>query len=271
MIIDDGSADHIKSLVESWVASGELDINYRWQANQGKTAAVNRGIELARGRFTTIIDDDDRFVENALGRLLQHWQDMPDHEREGFSGVVGLCAFEDGRIVGDRYPADPFDCDPVELAYIHKIAGDKHGLLRTDVLREFLFPLRDLRGHVIDALVWNRMALKYDERHVNEIVTIKEYRPEGITARERELLIRGAPATSQFFLEESQLPHPLPRRTRLRSYANYARYSFHAGAGLRRQAQEVSSKTAWGALVPLGFGLYVRDLWRMAVLSRRTR
>ena len=71
--------------------------------------------------------------------------------------------------MGDRYPADPFDCDPVELAYIHKIAGDKHGLLRTDVLREYPFPFEDLRGHVIDALVWNRMALKYDERHVNEI------------------------------------------------------------------------------------------------------
>ena len=56
VIIDDGSADHIKSLVESWVASGELDINYRWQANQGKTAAVNRGIELARGR----VHDDNR-------------------------------------------------------------------------------------------------------------------------------------------------------------------------------------------------------------------
>ena len=191
------------------------------------------------GEFTTIIDDDDRFVENALGRLLQHWQDMPDHEREGFSGVVGLCAFEDGRIVGDRYPADPFDCDPVELAYIHKIAGDKHGLLRTDVLREFPFPFEDLRGHVIDALVWNRMALKYDERHVNEIVTIKEYRPEGITARERELLIRGAPATPSSSSRSRSFPIRCPVAPALRSYANYARYSFHAGAGLRRQAQEV--------------------------------
>ncbi len=271
VIIDDGSGDHVRNLVKSWIPSGELDINYRWQANQGKPAAVNRGIELARGEFTTIIDDDDRFVENALERLLQHWRSLPADERNGFSGVIGLCAFEDGRIVGERYPTDPFDCDPVELSYVYKIAGDKHGLLRTDVLREFPYPFAGLRGHVIDALVWNRMALKYRERHVNEIITIKEYRPEGITARERGLLIRSAPATRQFFLEESQLPHPLSRRTRARSYANYSRYSIHAGVGMRRQMGEVHSKPAWAAVLPLGFGLYLRDLWRISRESRRTR
>ena len=271
VIIDDGSGDYIKNLVESWIASGDIDINYRWQANQGKPVAVNRGIELARGEFTTIIDDDDRFVENALERLLHHWRVMRNGERKAFSGVIGLCAFEDGRIVGDRYPSDPFDCDPVELAYVHKIAGDKHGLLRTDVLREFPYPFEDLRGHVIDALIWNRMALKYRERHVNEVITIKEYRPEGITARERGLLIRAAPATRQFFLEEAQLPHRLSTRTRLRSYANYARYSFHAGAGLRAQARDVPSIATWAALSPFGFALYLRDLWRMAVLRRRIR
>ena len=269
IVVDDGSGEEVGRLVESWVAAGEIDVVYRWQENRGKHVAVNRGVELARGEFTTIIDDDDRFVENALERLLHHWREMPEEERQGFSGVIGLCVFEDGTLVGDRFPSDPFDCDPVELAYVYKVAGDKHGLLRTEVLREFPYPFETMRGFVVDALVWNRMALKYRERHVNEVVTVKDYRADGITARERSLLIRSAPATSQFFLEESQLPHPLTLRKRARSYANYARYSLHAGRGLVEQSRAVRSKVAWAAALPVGAVVYAADRVRLARANGR--
>jgi glycosyltransferase involved in cell wall biosynthesis len=270
VIVDDGSGEQVSRVVRGWIEAGDLDIVYRWQENQGKAAAVNHGVELARGEYTSIIDDDDRFVENALERLLGHWRAMSADEREGFSGVVGLCAFEDGTIVGDSYPSDPLDCDPVELSYVYRVRGDKHGLLRTDVLREFPYPFAGRGRHVIDAIVWHRMALKYRERHVNEVVTIKEYRPEGITARERGLLIESAPATRQFFLEEAALPHGLPRRTRARSYVNFARYSHHAGVGIRRQLREVRSRPRLVLTWPVGYGLYLRDRRRMAA-SRRIR
>lgn len=262
VILDDGSEDHTPALVQEWISAGDMEITYRRQANSGKHVAVNRGIELARGAFTTIVDSDDWLVPQSLEQMLACWNGIQAELRPSFSGVVGLSAYEDGRVIGDRYPADPLDCDPVELTYFYGVTGDKHGLFRTDVYREFPFPFEDLRSYVAESLVWNRMALKYQERHVNQVFLIKEYQPGGITDSAPELSIRAALATRQLFLEEVRLPHPLPARTRVRSCVNYVRYSLHSSVGLARQAREVPSVARWAALAPLGIGLYLRDLWR---------
>ncbi len=268
MIVDDGSGDETPALVQGWMDEGRLDIRYRRQENRGKHVAVNRGVEMARGELVTIIDSDDWFVPNALELLLGHWHRIPTAERQGFSGVVGLCAYEDGRVIGDRYPSDPLDCDPAELTYVHGVTGDKHSLLRADVLRRFPFPFEDLRAYVTEALVWNRMALEFRERHVNEIVVIKEYLPEGISASGLRHVVRGAPATRQFFLEEARLPRPLTRRRRIRAHTGYVRFSHHAGVGIRQQLEEAPSKAAWLAVYPLGLALYVRDRWRLGERGR---
>jgi glycosyltransferase involved in cell wall biosynthesis len=260
IIVDDGSQDDTEMLVKSWIDEGTLQILYRRQANLGQYAAVNRGVELARGEFTTTVDSDDWLVPDALERLLAHWRAIPEHEQQNFSGIVGLCAYEDGRIVGDPFPSDPLDCDPAELAYVHGVAGDKHSLLRTAVLREFPFPFEG--AYVSPGLVWNRMALKYRERHVNQVAKIVEYQSEGLTDDSLKLQIRTPLPMRQFFLEELRLPHRLPLRRRLRSYANYTRFSLHARLGVRVQAKEAPSTATWGLIAPLGTLLYIRDRLR---------
>jgi glycosyltransferase involved in cell wall biosynthesis len=261
VIVDDGSEDDTEELVESWVQQGALEIRSLRQSNLGQYAAVNLGVQHARGNFTTLIDSDDWFEASALETLLRHWNTIPPAERAGFSGVVGLCAFDDGRIVGDEFPSDPLDCDPAELAYLYQVQGDKHSMLRTEALREFPFPSDG--SYVSPQLVWNRMALRYRERHFNEVVKVVEYQPGGLTDRGLELQVRSPLPIRQFFLEELRLPHPIPRRRRLRSHANYVRFSLHAGIGLRGGMSEAPSKAAWLMLLPLGFALYVRDRWRL--------
>ncbi len=263
VIVDDGSDDDTEPLAQSWMAAGGLEIRYRRQANKGKHVALNRGIEIARARFTTMVDSDDWLPPDSLERMLAWWDSIEADRRHLFSGVIGLCSDETGAIIGDRYPSEPFDCDPVELAYVYRISGDKHGMLRTEVLREFPFPFEEGRGFVSEALVWNRMALRYVERHVNEVFRIVEYQSDGLTSRARELMIESAAASRQFFLEELLLPHDLSRRQRSRSLANYVRFSFHARVGLPGQSRSVPSRAGWAALLPLGLGLYLRDRWRL--------
>lgn len=272
LIVDDGSDDETESLVRGWMAAGDVEIEYRRQpTNRGMHVAVNQGVQAARGTFVSLVGSDDWWVDNALERLVHHWNAIPEAERPRFSGVIGLCMYEDGRLVGDRYPSDPLDCDPVELHYLYRVSGDKQGMLRRDVWRDFPFPFEDLRGYIQDALVWNRMALKYVERHVNEVYLVKHYSAGGLSDRMLELMIQAAPATRQFFLEEAKLPHKLTRRQRTRSNANYIRFSIHSRTGLRRQVREAPSRGAWAVLWPLGAALFLRDRWRMRALARRNR
>jgi glycosyltransferase involved in cell wall biosynthesis len=263
IVVDDGSEDATESIVRAWMADEAVDIVYVRQPNRGKHVAVNRGVERARGELTTVIDSDDRYLPGALEVLTRRWYEIPLHDRPRFAGVRALCAFENGEIVGDEYPVDPLDCDAAELTHVHGVAGDKPILLRTEVLREFPFPFEHV-GYVTEALVWHRIALRYLERHVNEVVVIVEYRDDGLSARANELLVRGAPASRQYFLEEAQIPHRVSLRRRVRAHANYVRYSLHAATGLRQQLREAPSKGAWLGLAPLGVGLYLRDKRRFA-------
>lgn len=264
IVIDDGSDDDTGRIVQSWIDEGKLAIRYRHQPNRGKHVALNRGIEQACGHYTVVLDADILLPPNAFERMLATWETIPAGEREGFSAVVGLAADGSGRLLSERFPADPLDSDYAELIYVLQVAGDKMPMHRTAALREFPFPFEELRGLVTEAIVANRMALKYRERYVNEVWAITDYLPGGLSDRALELQIRSAPATRQFFLEEAQLPHRLSRRRRLRSYGNYVRFSLHADAGLREQLRDAPSKVRWLALAPVGYVLYRRDRRRFA-------
>jgi glycosyltransferase involved in cell wall biosynthesis len=271
IVVDDGSSDDTEALVRGWIAEGKLDIRYRYQENTGQYAAVNRGVEMARGTYITLLDSDDWFLPDTIEALLDIWYSIPESERDGFSGAVGLCAYEDGRIVGDRYPSDPLDCDQAELFYIHGVLGDKHSILRADVLKAYPFPFE---GEVVwPGIVWNRMALKYKERHVNRVVKILDYQETGLSYRALQLQVGSPLPMKQYYLEELQLPHRLPLRRRLRTTANYSRWSLHCGIGLREQAAAAPSKVAWLALFPVGLAVYLNDRRRFpeAAAARKAK
>jgi hypothetical protein len=271
IVVDDGSTDGTEELVRAWAAEGKLDIHFRWQENTGQYAAVNRGVEIARGEYITLLDSDDWFLPDTLEALLEMWYSIPESERPGFSGAVGLCAYEDGRIVGDRYPEDPLDCDQAELYYLHGVQGDKHSLLRTEVLKAYPFPYE---GEVVwPGIVWNRMALKYRERHVNRVVKILDYQETGLSNRALEIQVGSPLPMKQYYLEELRLPHRLPLERRLRTTANYSRWSFHCGIGLGKQLTDAPSKLGWAALLPLGFAVYLNDRRRFpeAFAAHRAR
>ena len=263
VIVDDGSRDNTGELVRTWQESSPgFAIQYHRKPNGGKHTTINPGVELARGEFMVILDSDDWLAPNALERMLSLWKDIPN--RSMYSGIVGLCAHPDGQVIGDRFPSDSFDSNAVDLTHTHHIQGDKISLSRTDVMREFPFPFQDLRGLVTESLVWHRIAQKYQERYVNEIFAYKEYLEEGLSDRALELQIQAAPATRLFHLELFQAKQHLTWKTRLKSLANYIRFSMHADQRMLETLQDSGSMIKCLALLPVGLALFIRDRKRFA-------
>ena len=67
ILVDDGSTDETKSLVECWP-----DVHYLHQQNQGAAAARNTGIQAARGDLLAFLDADDLWTPDHLRLLLPH-------------------------------------------------------------------------------------------------------------------------------------------------------------------------------------------------------
>jgi len=81
----DGSQDGTREMVDAFAAPYRLSCI--WQSNQGRAAACNAGIRIARGDVLVILDDD---MEPAPNCLEHHWHAHPIGTRLGVMGAVPM-------------------------------------------------------------------------------------------------------------------------------------------------------------------------------------
>lgn len=171
IIIDDGSTDNTRSVVDEFIKENKIKINYYYQENAGKHNAFNKAVQLANGGFFLVLDSDDACKENAFEILVDNWNKIPDNKKAEFVGVTGLCEDQNGELVGDRYPYSPFDSTPMGTHYKYKIKGEKWGILRTDILKQFKYPEKKASFYP-DSYLWFKIGKQYKTRYINEIVRI---------------------------------------------------------------------------------------------------
>ncbi len=74
LVIDDGSTDGTPDVLRPYAER----IVFQRQVNQGVSAARNRGLDLARGRFVVCLDADDKLLPHALEVFQQQIDRHPD-------------------------------------------------------------------------------------------------------------------------------------------------------------------------------------------------
>lgn len=274
LVVDDASTDGTADLVKAWQREGKLEIRYVWQPHGHKKVAHNRGVRLARGELFLPLDSDDTCVPEALEVLRRHWLAIPDDRRPGFSAVTALCRDERGCIVGDRFPKDVFDSDPLEVRYVHRVRGEKWGFQRVDVLREFPFP-EHVPGYVPEEVVWAPIGRRYRTRFVNDVLRIYRSPSADTDAQVSRSLDFGtmAPGHLEWMLSILSVDLPyfrhLPSRF-LWAAACLTRFVLHdrrGGAGAFRRVPRGLARVLVAMMAPAGTALYCRD--RLVMLKKR--
>jgi glycosyltransferase involved in cell wall biosynthesis len=111
VFIDDGSTDETAAIAQSY---SDPRIRYTYQRNAGQAAALNRGLDLARGEFITTLDVDDWLTPDSLAARVEKLRSDPDLAAVYGDGV--FCTSEGAEIKrfrtlvadppeGDIYPA----------------------------------------------------------------------------------------------------------------------------------------------------------------------
>ncbi len=260
LIIDDGSTDTTKSLVEQWQIEADFHISYYWQENQGKHVAHNTGIRYAQGLLTIILDSDDKLAPSALDCLKQHWDKLPAKQRKQFAGIEGLCADFDGNIVGTQFPVHCMDSNHLEIRKRYGVRGDKKNAVRTDILRKLPFPQFPGEKHIRDSLLWKRISQKYKFRYINEVIQLVEYQPEGLSSNPFLLRTQNPRGFRLYFMEEvNQYGKYDNLWKRLDNYGKYVRYSLHSGIGYRQQWRNIDAPLLWLLSIPKGTLVWLRD------------
>ncbi len=71
IVVDDGSTDDTARIAEQVLQSATRPHRLVRQSNRGAHAAINKGLELARGRFLTILNSDDFYHPERLSVLVR--------------------------------------------------------------------------------------------------------------------------------------------------------------------------------------------------------
>lgn len=97
IVVDDGSTDRTREVVENLAKRAEPIIKYFYQKNQGQASARNLGIENAKGEIIGFIDDDCIASKNWIINLTEKYSD------EKVGGVGGKIVGYNLKTLSEKY------------------------------------------------------------------------------------------------------------------------------------------------------------------------
>ncbi len=175
LVVDDGSTDGTKALVEGWIKENVISISYVYQENQGKYVAHNTGVKLCETELLVCVDSDDELYPNAVERTLAFWEERKAEER-----LAGIVSPKD--MNGASYFKNPpKQASLSELYQKGKLVGETMLVFKTQVLREFLFPEIAGEKFMAELVVYNQIDQRYVLAVQDEYLYKAEYQADGLT------------------------------------------------------------------------------------------
>jgi len=175
IIIDDGSTDQTKNIVEAF---NDERIHYIYQINQERSAARNNGLKNAKGRYICFIDSDDYYLAN---HLQQFYDKLVENEFKDGIYFSETYAEINGKLVESKFNSTSKYND-LEMILISPI-GIPRVCISKMILLNNLFDEKIIIGE--DTELWTRLInnniplfatnqfsqvyLQHDERTYNPV------------------------------------------------------------------------------------------------------
>ncbi|WAH52311.1 glycosyltransferase family 2 protein [Pseudescherichia vulneris] len=204
IIIDDGSIDDTKTIVDTFIAEDKFHIRYFYQDNRGKPGAINAGVPLCQHDYIFIVDSDDALTQDAVSMLIKA-VDEAEQALVSFSGVGFRKATFDGSILG----VAPDFKEPI----IYLSATEAGGIFKADLaycfkkesLLRHPFPFYKNERFVPELFVWNKITDEGKIRfNANKVIYIAEFLADGLTRNFKKQLKRYPYSFKVYYADQFQ-------------------------------------------------------------------
>lgn len=224
IIVDDGSTDNTKEVVDGFIRNGDMKIIYKHQKNGGKMRAHNNGLKLVNGEYFVGIDSDDYFTDDALEIIYKYYQEIKGNDE--IAGAVFLNYKKDSKeIIGTKFPEDNMVDTYYNIYQKHNVTGDKEFTFKTDIIKKYKFPVQENEKFLPESALFNRISKKYKFLYCNKSVIYKKYLEEGYSNNYFELAKKNPKGQVLYYKELYELEPSLYNVAAYNMYSIFAKNS----------------------------------------------
>ncbi len=246
LVVDDGSTDGTRGLVNSFIGEGVIAIKYIFKENGGLYTGYNVAYSVIETELNVCVDSDDTMPASAVETILKVWDERGSDK---YAGLIGLdVRLDDGKPIGGRFPEGMEECYLLDL-YTKRIhLGDSKQVMRTDLMKE-VAPMEGFPGEKNFNPVYMLLQVcdDYPLLVVNEPLCIVEYQQGDSMSRNIWYQYFDSPRSfAKMRLLEMGLKHST-LINRFRSAVHYVAESTLAGAQgwFRRSSHKVCVSLAF--------------------------
>lgn len=181
LIIDDGSTDNTKDVVDAFLKDNRIEIKYIYKENGGLHTGYNTAIENLDTELSICIDSDDWLPDGAIDKILTVWN---SNRSDDIAGLIGLDYSAEGDIIGDHLP-NGSKINPIDLLASKNNRGDKKYVVRTDLYKQVApMPVFEGEKNFNPHYMILKLSRNYSFLAVDEPLCIVDYQPDGMTANQ---------------------------------------------------------------------------------------
>lgn len=186
-IVDDGSTDDTKKLVDKWIEEDKITIKYYGKENGGKNTAIDYANKHCETEFLCYVDSDDYLSDDATEILYSYFDRIQD---DGVVGLVGRRANYDGTPFAGQW------CKNSELTCFYDIpsqfgySADTILVFKTAIIKQFSFPVISDERFVTESVLYQQFLYDYKILMITELIYLAEYQEVGYTSQGNDLFLK---------------------------------------------------------------------------------
>jgi len=202
LIVDDGSTDNTKELVDEWMGEGRIAIRYVYQQNGGKMRAFNKAVSLADSELFVCVDSDDQLTtEHVVDESFAYWD---EHKNDALDKqVAGMVSL---RLHKQRTKEIP---GKLSHGSLHQICTNYKGettiFLLTDILRNYPYPSFEGENFITDVYIFDQMDEEYVFLFHPYFSQQCAYQKDGYTFNYRHLLFKNPRGHREYHAQRIRL------------------------------------------------------------------
>lgn len=178
LVIDDGSTDNTKNLIDNYIKEGLVDIKYFWQPNKGMHGARNLAYSKVETEINVIIDSDDWLADNAVEKIISFWN---DNKEENTAGIISLNSKTNGEIIGGKFPQEFKKITVTDMHGKLNMRGDKKFIYRSELTKQYPYPEFEGENYFPASYKFRLIDLNYKMLTMNEVTCVVDYNENSAT------------------------------------------------------------------------------------------